>query len=60
MRSRRSIMSDREQVLAANAAFYRAFAERDSAAMENLWSRTDALLCVHPGWQALQIGRAHV
>jgi len=46
-------MSDREQVLAANAAFYRAFAERDPAAMESVWSRTDALLCVHPGWRAL-------
>lgn len=52
-------MSDREQVLAANAAFYRAFAERDSVAMEDLWSRHDGVLCVHPGWRALH-GREEV
>ncbi|MBU6280730.1 nuclear transport factor 2 family protein [bacterium] len=52
-------MSDREQVLAANAAFYRAFTERDPVAMESLWSATDQVLCVHPGWRALH-GRDEV
>ncbi len=46
-------MSDRDLVLAANAAFYRAFCDRDPVAMEGVWSRTDEVLCVHPGWRAL-------
>jgi ketosteroid isomerase-like protein len=40
-------------VLAANAAFYRAFAERDVTAMDALWARTTAVACIHPGWQVL-------
>jgi ketosteroid isomerase-like protein len=46
-------------VLAANAAFYRAFADRDPEAMDALWARRDAVACVHPGWQALH-GRDEV
>jgi ketosteroid isomerase-like protein len=46
-------------VLAANAAFYRAFADRDSDAMDALWARRDEVACVHPGWQALH-GRDRV
>jgi hypothetical protein len=40
-------------VLAANAAFYRAFAERDLDAMEALWARSARVACTHPGWRAL-------
>lgn len=40
-------------VLAANAAFYRAFAERDLDAMDALWARSARVACIHPGWQAL-------
>lgn len=40
-------------VLAANAAFYRAFAERDLDAMDALWARGARVACIHPGWQAL-------
>ncbi len=50
-------MTDREQVLAANAAFYAAFAARDFAAMSRLWAE-DAT-CIHPGWPAL-VGRTPV
>jgi len=46
-------------VLAANAAFYRAFADRDTDAMDALWAQRDAVACVHPGWQALH-GRDEV
>lgn len=42
-----------EEVLAANAAFYAAFAGRDFAAMDRLWARTSAVSCVHPGWNLL-------
>ena len=40
-------------VLAANAAFYRAFADRDVDAMDALWAQDARVACVHPGWQAL-------
>src|SRR5687767_7070507 len=46
-------------VLAANAAFYEAFARRDAAAMEALWSRAREVACIHPGWEALR-GREQV
>jgi ketosteroid isomerase-like protein len=45
--------SEENAVLAANAAFYRAFAERDVAAMDALWAHSVAVACVHPGWQVL-------
>jgi ketosteroid isomerase-like protein len=41
-------------LLAANEAFYRAFAARDIAAMETLWSDTAFAACIHPGWNALR------
>jgi ketosteroid isomerase-like protein len=40
---------EREAVLAANRAFYRAFNERDFAAMEQLWAPSGAVICLHPG-----------
>jgi ketosteroid isomerase-like protein len=50
---------DDEAVLAANAAFYAAFAQRDLAAMEELWTHEGPVCCIHPGWAALH-GRAEV
>jgi ketosteroid isomerase-like protein len=50
---------DDEAVLAANAEFYAAFARRDLAAMETLWTRTGPVCCIHPGWAALH-DREHV
>jgi ketosteroid isomerase-like protein len=46
-------VSDSDAVLAANLAFYRAFAARDIAAMEALWARRAPVACIHPGWPAL-------
>lgn len=48
-------MSDESAVLAANAAYYRAFAERDFEAMSRVWAE-DQVICIHPGWPAL-VGR---
>jgi ketosteroid isomerase-like protein len=48
-------MSDEAEILAANAAYYRAFATGDFAAMSRVWAEGD-LSCIHPGWPAL-IGR---
>ncbi len=47
------------EVLAANEAFYDAFARRDMARMENLWSKRQDLACIHPGWDAI-LGRHDV
>lgn len=41
------------EALFANEAFYLAFAEADFAAMEQVWSERDRVVCVHPGWSAL-------
>ncbi len=45
--------------IAANAAFYDAFANRDLAAMERLWAEVAPVACIHPGWDVL-IGREEV
>ncbi len=44
---------DERAVLAANAAFYRAFSERDVAAMDALWAHSVPVACIHPGWHVL-------
>lgn len=46
-------MGDKEQVLAANAAFYDAFAGKDADAMAALWARRAPVACIHPGWDVL-------
>ncbi|SJZ56490.1 SnoaL-like domain-containing protein [Enhydrobacter aerosaccus] len=40
---------EREAVLAANRAFYRAFNDRDYDAMDLLWAPSGATICLHPG-----------
>lgn len=47
-------MPERAALLFANEAFYRAFADRDMAAMAALWSETAMVACIHPGWGPLQ------
>jgi ketosteroid isomerase-like protein len=46
-------------VLAANAAFYRAFSEGDFAAMSQLWAERASVACFHPT-SAVLVGRARV
>jgi ketosteroid isomerase-like protein len=41
---------DRDDVLAANEAFYAAFEQRDLDAMSNVWDHADRVVCTHPGW----------
>lgn len=41
-------------VIAANVAFYEAFAERDIEAMAALWSSSAQVVCIHPGWAPLR------
>src|SRR5690348_15548744 len=51
-------MRDSDAILAANAAYYRAFSTGDAAAMGRIWA-DDGVSCVHPGWMPL-VGRAAV
>src|SRR3982074_2657984 len=50
---------EREAVLSANRAFYRAFSERDAEAMDQIWAPTGAVVCLHPG-QAPLHARAEI
>lgn len=44
---------DNDAVLAANREFYRAFNQRDVAAMETLWARSSPVVCAHPAMAPL-------
>jgi ketosteroid isomerase-like protein len=46
-------MSAAAEILKANTAFYKAFAERDYGAMAALWAQRTPVSCVHPGWPPL-------
>jgi ketosteroid isomerase-like protein len=47
-------MSD-DDILAANAAYYRAFSDGDLKTMSRIWA-DDNVSCIHPGWPVI-IGR---
>ena len=44
------------RVLAANDAFYEAFATRDFGRMDDVWAAEHDVTCIHPGWSML-VGR---
>lgn len=46
-------MTQRDQVLAANRAFYAAFRAGDFATMDELWSRRRPVAVHHPDWPAI-------
>ncbi|HKK15197.1 MAG TPA: nuclear transport factor 2 family protein [Gammaproteobacteria bacterium] len=45
--------NDNARLLAANQAFYDAFASGDFHTLSALWSRSDAVTVIHPGSRAL-------
>ncbi|MBM3554024.1 MAG: nuclear transport factor 2 family protein [Alphaproteobacteria bacterium] len=51
---------DADDVLAANAAFYAAFRERDANAMDRVWAERVPITCSHPGWPTPLLGRDQV
>lgn len=53
------MLNDVDAVLAANYDFYTAFADRDYAAMEEVWAVDKDVACIHPGWPPL-VGRESV
>lgn len=50
---------DEAEILAANEAFYAAFATGDYLAMEGLWAEDLPVSCIHPGWPPVR-GREKV
>jgi hypothetical protein len=52
-------MTDKRAILAANQAFYVAFATGDFAGLSKLWADDDNISCIHPGWPVI-VGRAAV
>ncbi|MEH2457769.1 nuclear transport factor 2 family protein [Nostoc sp.] len=44
----------KDEVLAANAAFYRAFERKDIGTMSAVWSQGTGSLCIHPGSNILR------
>jgi ketosteroid isomerase-like protein len=51
-------MGEDDAILGANAAYYRAFAMGNFAAMSRIWA-DEQVSCVHPGWPVL-VGRKAV
>ena len=53
-------MTEKQAVLAANQAFYRAFEKKSIEAMSAVWSNGTSSLCIHPGrnvlrgWEAIR------
>ena len=47
------LLADRDVLLFANEAFYRAFTDRDMDVMEHVWASEAPVCCIHPGWEAI-------
>jgi len=52
-------MTDKEAILAANAAFYAAFSGGTFKQLAQLWADDDDISCIHPGWPII-VGRTAV
>ena len=52
-------MTEKDAIIAANAAFYAAFAAGNIEELVHLWAEDDEISCVHPGWPAI-VGHATV
>ncbi len=46
-------VNDRDDVLAANEAFYAAFESLDADRMQAVWLKESYITCTHPGWARL-------
>jgi len=49
----RRMADPEDEVVEANAHFYRAFEALDVVAMEEAWAHGEHVKCVHPGWPLL-------
>lgn len=46
-------MITRDALLEVNKSYYKAFENFDLDAMSQIWSNTDDVICIHPGWDIL-------
>lgn len=46
-------MITREALLEVNKNYYKAFENFDIETMSQIWSNTDDVICIHPGWDIL-------
>ncbi len=46
-------MITRESLLEVNKSYYKAFENFDLDTMSQIWSNTDDVICIHPGWDIL-------
>ena len=46
--------NDVKDVLEANDTFYRAFASFSKEAMADIWSESERITCIHPGWSLVE------
>ena len=49
----RRMADPEDEVVEANARFYRAFEALDVSAMDDAWAHGEHVKCVHPGWPLL-------
>ena len=47
------LLTDEEEVLLANRAFYAALHTLDLSSMSQVWMHADWVKCLHPGWDLL-------
>ncbi len=43
----------KNELLKLNEEFYRAFENLDLKKMESIWSNTESVVCIHPGWEII-------
>lgn len=46
-------MISREALLEINKSYYKAFENFDLETMSQIWSNSDEVICIHPGWDIL-------
>ena len=47
-------MSDRDEILFVNEAFYICFSSGDFEGMQDLWALNVPVTCIHPGWELIK------
>lgn len=51
---RKSLLTNIEKLLLQNARFYEAFENSDLDAIDEIWSHSGSVKCIHPGWHLLE------
>jgi len=49
-----AVMNSKDALILQNARFYEAFENSSLETMEDLWSRSPSVRCIHPGWSVIE------